>query len=489
MAVLETIPGMQPGQTKRNLAVATGYILLFPLILAVGLLTIPFVAGYAVGQNRNGLAERFDRLPGISSTGGITAGFAAFVYVVIAMTILTAALPVADQTEAPAGNASLAGGDGTNASVEAEQTAVSPTVTDPKTPTSTAGNEQDEQGDDSPSTSHEATVTPTIQSTPSLTERPTLSETATPSLIATDTVTSSSTPTVTPSATATATPQPTEPNGERTATVLRVVDGDTLKVRLDNGTEDTIRLLGVDTPEVHSENTPEEWEGVPNSEAGKECLRQAGHEASDWMKTQVGGETIRFTFDENEGKRGYYGRLLAYVYFDDRHLNYQLITRGDARVYDSTFEKRSSFYAAESDAQDKNLRAWSCRSVASSTPTPTPTADSSGNSGQLAVERVHEDAEGNDHENENDEYVVFKNTGESELDLSGWTVSDEKDHRYTVPSGFTLDAGATVTLYTGSGPDSEHELYWGSDSAIWNNSGDTIYVRTDDGDQVIVYEY
>lgn len=84
---------------------------------------------------------------------------------------------------------------------------------------------------------------------------------------------------------------------------------------------------------------------------------------------------------------------------------------------------------------------------------------------------------------------MFKNTGESELDLFGWTVSDEKDHRYTVPSGFTLDAGATVTLYTGSGPDSEHELYWGSDSAIWNNSGDTIYVRTDDGDQVIVYEY
>lgn len=40
------------------------------------------------------------------------------------------------------------------------------------------------------------------------------------------------------------------------------------------------------------------------------------------------------------------------------------------------------------------------------------------------------------------EYIVFKNAGDSALDMSGWTVSDEADHTYTVPLRFTLDAGA-----------------------------------------------
>lgn len=70
--------------------------------------------------------------------------------------------------------------------------------------------------------------------------------------------------------------------------------------------------------------------------------------------------------------------------------------------------------------------------------------------------------------------------------MGGWTVSDEADHVYTVPSGFTLQPGATVTLYTGSGTNSNSELYWGSGSAIWNNGGDTVIVKG--GGTVILQE-
>ncbi|WP_211338395.1 lamin tail domain-containing protein [Haloterrigena salifodinae] len=57
------------------------------------------------------------------------------------------------------------------------------------------------------------------------------------------------------------------------------------------------------------------------------------------------------------------------------------------------------------------------------------------------------------------------------------------------PSGFTLESGESVTIYSGSGSNSDTELYWGSGRAIWNNSGDTIIVTNADGETVINREY
>ncbi|WP_206425027.1 lamin tail domain-containing protein [Halosimplex salinum] len=107
----------------------------------------------------------------------------------------------------------------------------------------------------------------------------------------------------------------------------------------------------------------------------------------------------------------------------------------------------------------------------------------------LVVDEINADAEGDDRENLNDEYVVFRNAGDDALDLGGWTVEDEAAHTYTFPDGFTLDRNATVTLRTGSGTDTDTDLYWGSGSPIWNNGGDTIIVTTDEGEAVLREEY
>jgi competence protein ComEC len=104
--------------------------------------------------------------------------------------------------------------------------------------------------------------------------------------------------------------------------------------------------------------------------------------------------------------------------------------------------------------------------------------------GQLVIATVNADAEGNDRENLNDEYVRLRNSGDGSLDMSGWTVSDAAGATYTVPDGYTLGAGETVTLHTGSGTDSQTDLYWGSGSPIWNNGGDTVTVRNSNGDIV-----
>src|SRR5699024_3567243 len=109
------------------------------------------------------------------------------------------------------------------------------------------------------------------------------------------------------------------------------------------------------------------------------------------------------------------------------------------------------------------------------------TEDAANSTGSLALKTVHADAEGDDRENLNDEYIVFTNTGSASLDISGWSVEDESSHAYTMPSGTVLDAGATLTLHTGDGSDSGSDLYWGSGSSVWNNAGDTITVTTEQG--------
>lgn len=126
--------------------------------------------------------------------------------------------------------------------------------------------------------------------------------------------------------------------------------------------------------------------------------------------------------------------------------------------------------------------------------TPTPVVTDGGTptparTGQLAVTTIHADAAGNDNTNLNDEYITFTNTGDRSLDLSGWTVRDEAGHTYTFPEGITLSPDEEIMLHTGTGTDTATDLYWGAQSAVWNNAGDTITVITADGETVLEESY
>jgi len=99
-----------------------------------------------------------------------------------------------------------------------------------------------------------------------------------------------------------------------TARVTRVVDGDTIKVEL-AGRRETVRYIGVDTPESVKPNTP------------VQCFAKA---ASHFNERVVGGERVRLHHDAEERDR--YGRLLAYVYRarDGLFVNAELVRRGYA---------------------------------------------------------------------------------------------------------------------------------------------------------------
>lgn len=268
------------------------------------------------------------------------------------------------------------------------------------------------------------------------------------------------------------------------ATVVDVADGDTVDVRLANGTTETVRLVGVDTPEVWVRNTPAEFRGMANTSATRGCLRSWGHRASDYTK-RLDGARVTLAFDPNTDRRGYYGRLLAYVYANGTNQNYALVERGLARVYtESDFSRKAAFLGAADAAHDARAGLWQCGAGETDggadddgTEDRTST-DTGGDASPLAVASVHADAAGPDGDNLNDEYVVLRNGGDDAIDLGGATVADEADHTYTFPADTTLDAGASLTLHTGSGDDAAGEYYWGSERPIWNNGGDTVIVRS-----------
>lgn len=145
--------------------------------------------------------------------------------------------------------------------------------------------------------------------------------------------------------------------------------------------------------------------------------------------------------------------------------------------------------AAQREARDEERGLWSAcdesaeqRSGSSGT---TSTA-----SGDISISTIRYDAPGTDVEHGDSEFVELVNTSDSAADVSGWSVTDEADHRITVPNGYQIAAGGSLRIYTGPG-DSDNVAYFaGEDQAIWNNSGgDTATLRDRGGEVVATYSY
>ena len=214
---------------------------------------------------------------------------------------------------------------------------------------------------------------------------------------------SPSTATASATTTRTATPSPTErtatsttsesdsgsgsgpsSGSEWTVEVTRVIDGDTMEVRFPNGEVDTIRLLGVDTPETYGQNDPAEFDGIPDTTAGHDHLANWGDRATAVATDELDGQEVRIAVDPEADRRGSFGRLLVYVSYDGSDFNRKLLDRGLARMYDSSFSKRSEYQDAEAQAQRENIGLWDfdgSTATATVTATERNSSDDSGGNG------------------------------------------------------------------------------------------------------------
>jgi micrococcal nuclease len=146
-------------------------------------------------------------------------------------------------------------------------------------------------------------------------------------------------------------PQPTSvsPSATQSASlypVIRVVDGDTIRISLDTK-EETVRLLGVDTPELVDPRKP------------VQCFAKA---ASEETKKLLNGMSVSLEIDPTQGERDKYGRLLAYVILPDgTNVSEYLIRNGFAHEY--TYENNPhryqvQFREAQKEARENKRGLW-----------------------------------------------------------------------------------------------------------------------------------
>lgn len=101
----------------------------------------------------------------------------------------------------------------------------------------------------------------------------------------------------------------------------------------------------------------------------------------------------------------------------------------------------------------------------------------------------HFDASGDDAANLNDEYFTLQNTGDEAVDLSGWTVENERGVRFRFPDGASLMPNAVLTVHSGSGSNTASIFYWHSIEPIWNDNSDLAVLRDASGAFIHHYPY
>jgi micrococcal nuclease len=140
-------------------------------------------------------------------------------------------------------------------------------------------------------------------------------------------------------------------NAYNNATVVRVVDGDTLRIEM-NGHEEAVRLIGIDTPESKANKKAKKDAVKTNHDV--ETITAMGREAAKYVRTLVRrGDTVGLEFDVQ--KRDKYKRLLVYAYLQDgKMLNEEIIKAGYASVmtYPPNVKYQERFVRAYREALD-----------------------------------------------------------------------------------------------------------------------------------------
>ncbi len=128
--------------------------------------------------------------------------------------------------------------------------------------------------------------------------------------------------------------------------IIQVVDGDTIRIEVD-GVVESVRIIGMDTPEVVDPRKPVQCFGV---------------EASNQAKKLLSSQTITLEIEESQGTRDKYRRLLGYIIMPDgRDFGTVMISSGYAYeyTYNTPYKKQSIYKQAQAEAREAELGLWS----------------------------------------------------------------------------------------------------------------------------------
>lgn len=128
--------------------------------------------------------------------------------------------------------------------------------------------------------------------------------------------------------------------------VVRIIDGDTVVLKID-GKDETIRLVGINTPETKDPRKP------------VECF---GYEATNKAKELLENQRVTFTADPTQDIRDKYDRLLGYIHTENGvFFNFEMIKQGYAYeyTYNTSYQYQNEFKQAQNEAQKEKRGLWS----------------------------------------------------------------------------------------------------------------------------------
>jgi len=215
-------------------------------------------------------------------------------------------------------------------------------------------------------------------------------------------------------------------------TVKRIIDGDTIVV----GNDTHVRLLGINTPEKGEKYYTEAKEFVNNSLYNK---------------------TI---FIESFGQDKYY-RELGVVFFEEENFNVKIIEKGFANAYILDNKKY----------EDVFREAWG-KCIASGKNLCEKSEDECAKCIELKELNVKE------------QEIIFYNKCNFDCDLTNWGIKDEGRKNFIFKK-FVLKNNEEARIICGNKTDSENILYWKNEDYVWTETGDTLFLRDENGKLVL----
>lgn len=129
-----------------------------------------------------------------------------------------------------------------------------------------------------------------------------------------------------------------------TVPVTHITDGDTIHVTMPDGTDETVRFIGINTPET--------------TKGKHECK---GQDAADYVTAHIAGTSVTLTADPTQQNRDKYGRLIRYIDLPDgTDLDRALIVEGLAREvqYGAKYQRQPLYVQAEQAARTEGRGGW-----------------------------------------------------------------------------------------------------------------------------------
>jgi hypothetical protein len=234
------------------------------------------------------------------------------------------------------------------------------------------------------------------------------------------------------------------------ASVVQVVDGDTIRVVID-GQRYTVRYIGINTPETDE---------------------QLGPEASAQNANLVLGKTVQLEKDVSETDQ--YGRLLRYVWLGELMVNAELVRLGYANTstYPPDVKYQTVFLTLERGAHEAGQGFWAAQPPSPTPPTIPPAATVV--LGDVVIRDIVYD--GIVPQVESDEYAVIVNRGSAPVNLVGWRLNAGNPGQDFFFPDFVLQPGQMCRVYTNEVHPETGGFSFYSGRAIWNNKGDCGYL-------------